>query len=297
MYLLLIVSIVFATLNNVALQYPTKTGKGFNPFLFNIIVALVWVPILFIYNAGIQSATVNTFVFGLLYGLVFTGFIFFKCKAMSNGPISITALIGCSSFVITTIFNAIYWKESIGFFEAAGIVVALIAIILSNIDFKRNSRQKETSSLKWKIYSLFFFLFAGSTGIIFRFHQNVDAENTNEMMIIAASVSVLILFAIWLIGGGLKKTEENKKTQFDRVIFIVALVCGILSCVYNRLNIYLAGAMPSVLFFPIFNCSVILLSLCCGCFNYKEKLTLQKTVGVFLGVVAVSLISRFFGIC
>ena len=297
MYLLLTVSIVFATLNNVALQYPTKKDIGFNPFLFNVIVALVWFPILFIYNGGIRNVTFNTCIYGLIYGFVFTGFIFFKSKAMSSGPISLTALIGCSSFVITTIFNAIYWKESIGFFEAAGIVVALIAIILSNIDFKRNSRQKETSSLKWKIYSLFFFLFAGSTGIIFRFHQNVDAENTNEMMMIAAIISVLIFIIIWLIGGGLKKNDADEKPKFGWIILIVALICGVLSCVYNRLNIYLSGAMPSVLFFPIFNCSVILLSLCCGCIMYKEKLTIQKAVGVFLGVVAVSLISRFFGTC
>ena len=69
------------------------------------------------------------------------------------------------------------------------------------------------------------------------------------------------------------------------------VACGIAGCVYNRLNIFLAGQLPSVVFYPTFNGSVILISTLCGLIFFKEKLKAQQAIGIAAGAAALMLAS------
>ena len=64
---------------------------------------------------------------------------------------------------------------------------------------------------------------------------------------------------------------------------IFAVLSGCLSCLYNRLNIYLSGALDAVIFFPAFNGGVIIASTLLGVICLKEKLSRWQTAGIFLG--------------
>ena len=249
-----------------------------------------------------------TVLYGAGYGLLMAGFLFFKMKAMTAGPILLTSLLGCSSFILTTIFNTVYWKENMDVFSVIGMLLMLIALYLITIkDRKTQAEEGEKRVLVgWMIYCIFFLLFAASTGIIFKFHQTYDKSNTNQMMIVAAIVAVLTFLSLYGLSMMFSRQEKIAKTENSQEVktskkegcallgFMIA--AGVVSCVYNRLNVYLTGMLPSVLFFPIFNGAVIMLASIAGVFIFKEKLTKRQVMGVGCGVLAIILISHFFGL-
>ena len=69
---------------------------------------------------------------------------------------------------------------------------------------------------------------------------------------------------------------------------------GLFGCVYNRLNIFLAGRLPSVVFYPTFNGAVILLSTLCGLLLFRERLRARQTIGMIAGIAALLLASGAF---
>ncbi|MBO5223179.1 MAG: EamA family transporter [Clostridia bacterium] len=298
---ILVLSVVFAGLNNIILRYLANTKLKYNPFLFNSIMMLVWILIL-LCMGGIKGANGTTVLYAFLYGLITCGFIFFKNAALTNGPISITSLIGGSSFIFTTIFNSIYFKDDVKIIQIIGMVVMVIAVLLVNFPQKTG----EKTTLKWKILCAIFFVFAGLVGIIFRFHQIDDKAHTNEMMIMASAFATIMLLIMYGVSKLIQKaknsktelvTEEEKPTAKSVwAIIAFAVASGIVSCVYNRCNIFLSGAMPTILFSPIFNGALILVSFVAGLVLFKEKATVVKIVGFSLGIVAIICFSGIFGL-
>ena len=181
----------------------------------------------------------------------------------------------------------------------------LIAVVVINFPQKSSENVKEKISIKWMICCLFFFIFSASVGIIFKMHQNADADNTNEMMIIAATVSTVFFLLLFSVNALIKKSRMHspeKQGQHIRAIdksfflsFGIAICCGLFGCVYNRLNIYNSGVLPSMLFFPIFNGGVIILSFLSSWLFFKEKPTRLQFIGCIIGLIAVVVNSHVFG--
>ena len=67
-------------------------------------------------------------------------------------------------------------------------------------------------------------------------------ELADDMMFIAAAVMLVCYFICSIFTGAFK--PETEKSPQGKFIFF-ALLCGLLSCLYNRLNIFLAGKMAS----------------------------------------------------
>lgn len=293
-------SVLFAVCNNVFLHILSDKKITYNPFAFNGFITLLWLVILFAYNRGRFAGTTVTFIYGAVYGCMLTGFIFFKSMAMSSGPVSLASLIGCSSFIVTTVFNAIFWKEKITFFNVAGIILMIVSVFL--VTYRKRSDADGALTLKWKIYCALFFLFSAGTGIVFRLHQSADAGNTNEMMIVSAAFATALLFAVYgarLLGK--KKPAAAAECALSRkkqlaVYAAVTVACGAFSCLYNRINIYLSGAMQSTVFFPVFNGGVVILSFFAGWAFFKEKPNALKIIGSVAGFIAIILSSRIFGL-
>ena len=306
--LLLIVSIFAAVCNNVILHLLSTKNIRYNPFLFNAGGSLVWI-ILLLCIGGQGIYTPTTVLYGVVYGIVMVGFLFFKMQAMTTGPILVASLLGCSSFVLTTVFNAVYWKENINAFEVSGILLMLVALYLITMKApcgQRTEENKKKFRRVWIIYCIFFFLFAASVGIIFKFHQTYDRENTNEMMIVSSFVSATIFLLVYFISKIFSKKGEPEKSETvpvaevkkERAVLMGLMVAaGAISCVYNRLNVYLVGVLPSALFNPVFNGSIIMLASVAGRIVFKEKLTKQQIIGMCCGLLAIILISNFFGLC
>lgn len=287
MYLLLLAPIFAASLNSVLLHKANISGKG-SVYTFNLFSSLLWCVLLFAVNLGKITLNFEILLWAIIYGVVQTLFIFLKTNAMNSGPVSITTLIGNSSLLISVVFSFIVWNEPIGVIKFIGILFLLLALVLCT--YKKSGN--EPVSKKWLFYTIFFLIFAASVGLVFKaFSKTSVKAMADDMMFISAVVMSVSFFILSLITGGFKTIKEKSFNIKPFIIFSVA--SGILSCLYNRLNIFLSGELDAVIFFPCFNGGVILLSTVLSVISCKEKLTPRQIIGIIIGVLAISIIGIF----
>lgn len=284
-YLLLCLSILFASANNLLLhRFGNRAlDSPGGVLLFNAAVSGIWVIILggtAIVSGGLRFDA-GSVCWGILYGVVTAAFLFFKMQAMATGPVSLTAFIGCASLLISTGFGVFVLGEGAGVLQTVGVAILMIALFLV-VSPKNDHGEKS-----WKLWCSGFFTCSAAVGIIFKLHQRSgSASKINEMMFAAALTSVL-LFTV--MSFAVSEKHRPKPIPVTAVGYLIA--CGIAGCVYNRLNIFLAGQLPSVVFYPTFNGSVILISTLCGLIFFKEKLKARQAVGIAAGAAALMLAS------
>ena len=281
MICLLLFSIIFASLNSVLLHKTKITNN--DVFTFNFLCAAVWCVVLFIANGFELQINKSVLVWGIIYGATQALFILFKTLAMNSGSVSITTLVGNFSLVISVLFCFVVWGETISLLDIVGLVLLMLGIILST-----NKGSSNASSAKWPLYLILFLVFAAAVGISFKaFSKTGNSEYAGDMMIVAAVVMLIAYAVICLLT---KKRNNDDSGKINKEFIIFALVSGVLSCIYNRLNIYLSGALNAIIFFPAFNGGVIMLSTVLSIVLLKEELNIKKAIGILLGVAGICII-------
>ncbi len=286
-YLLLCLSILFAASNNLLLHKFGNRGLDGLPgvLLFNAAISGVWILIL----GGLAAVTgglgfdAGSVGWGILYGCVTAAFLLFKMQAMASGPVSLTSFIGCASLLISTGFGVFVLGEGASGLQTVGVIILMIALFL--VVSPKNDQAGKT----WKLWCAGFFICSAAVGIIFKLHQrSVSAAKISEMMLVAAATSA-ILFAAMAFAA-----SKGRVKPLGKPVLPYLFACGIVSCAYNWLNIFLSGQLPSIVFYPTFNGSVILLSTLCGLFFFKEKLKTPQIIGIVAGAAALMLASGTF---
>lgn len=278
-YLLLAISILFALSNNILLHKHGGKEERSQTFLMNALISCIWLVVLLVLNKGLPNRSQTVVMFGLLYGLIQSAFLFFKMQAMATGPVALTTLIGNCSMIITTLLGAILWQEKITFLQGLGMALLALALLLC-----MSKSAGEKLSLKWILYCVGFFTSTGLVGIVFKAFSKTGVSEVEDMMMIAASVMVICNLVFSKCVSGPKGTAGLSKRDYLYVV-----LCGVVSFGYNRINIYLTGVMDSIIFFPTFNGLVIILSLLFGFLLFREKITLKQAVGFGVGGLAILL--------
>lgn len=283
MYYLLGLSVLAASFNSIVLN-KAQVNKKTKIFAFNLIVSLVWCIILFVVSKGSIRLNVQVLFWGIAYGITQALFVLFKTAAMSSGSVSITTLIGNTSLLISVFVSLLIWKETISVIDVLGLCLLLVSIFLCTY-----KKTEASYTSKWKYYAVFFLIFAAGVGIVFKaFGKSGNLEYCGDMMFVSALVMVICYLVACLFTGGwhLKNAASGEKSKF----VIYAIACGSLSCLYNRLNIFLSGSMDAIIFFPVFNGGVVLLSALFSVLLCKEKLAQKQKIGLLIGIIAISVI-------
>lgn len=288
--ILLSVSIFFAVANNAILHSLNNKGlRGIGDvLLFNAFVSLIWILILSILNKGFNISAVS-WLWGIIYGSVTAAFLLCKMKAMSTGPASVTSFIGCSSLLISTAFGLIYFNEKVTAVQIIGVVLLITALFLTTA--KSGSLNSINAEKSWFIWCILFFLCSGTTGIIFKLHQSSTARGEVNQMMLAAAITSTALFFASSFFMKLKNKSDKWFLYISVKIALFVVICGIVSCGYNRINITLSGMLPSIIFFPLFNGSVIFLTSLAAVAIFREKITKCQTMGISIGIIALLLAS------
>lgn len=282
---MLCLSILFAAANNLLLHKFGNRGLDGTGgvLLFNAAISGVWVVLLggaAMISGGLRFDA-GSVGWGILYGVVTAAFLFFKMQAMATGPVSLTAFIGCASLLISTGFGVFVLGEGASVLQTVGVALLMLSLFL--VVSPKNDQARKS----WKLWCAGFFACSAAVGIIFKLHQrSASATKINEMML-AASLTSALLFTVMSFAV----SEKHRPKPIPRAAGGYLIACGIAGCVYNRLNIFLAGQLPSVVFYPTFNGSVILISTLCGLLFFKEKLKAQQAVGIIAGAAALMLAS------
>lgn len=283
MYYVLGLSILTASFNSIVLN-KAGVSKKETVFKFNFLCSLVWCVILFFTNNCTLHLNSQIVLWGVLYGTAQICFLLSKTGAMSTGSVSVTTLIGNSSLLISVFVSMSLWKETVTFVDITGLLILCISIFLCTYK-KAESGYKKS----WKYFIILFFVFAASVGIIFKaFGKAGNLSYCGDMMLFSAIIMTITSFIISLFVKA--SSAKNQNTEAKRKFLIYAFASGVLSCLYNRLNIFLASSIDGIIFFPAFNGGVTLLSTLLSVIFLKEKLLLPQKIGLIAGTVSICII-------
>ena len=222
-----------------------------------------------------------TALMALAFALVIAISQFFSLRALAIGPMSFTTFIQGSSLVIPTLVGAFIWHERISVYQ-----LILIAVLIWAMALALNAKGG-TFHWKWFLYTVISALFCGGIGVLQTVHQL--SEHSGELfsfLRLAFLFSVVFNLILWPISA--RKTPSNFSIRSGAAL--QALATGVFWGCVHAINLYLAGAMPKVIFFPTVNGGLIFLSLIASLVFFGEKLTRRQWVGVVIGTVALSLI-------
>ena len=290
MPILLAISILFAVANNMLLHGVKDKGlRGLGDTLFfNALVSAVWIVILLVMNKGFVISA-QAWQWGMAYGTVMAAFLLCKMQAMATGPVSVTSFIGCSSLLIATAFGVVYFRERVSTVQLIGVALLLFALFLATVGAQSKADHQAKGSRSWPLWCVLFFVCSGATGIIFKLHQSSSVRNEIDGMMLAAAVTATVLFV--LASLLVQRKADRSLPRVPRSAWLFVAACGVVSCGYNRLNIRLSGALPSILFFPAFNGAVILLSSLLAAILFREKINRRQAAGIAVGIAALVLVS------
>lgn len=283
MICLLLLSIIFASFNSVLL-HKAKIARN-DIFKFNLLCSVVWCACLFIANGFRLHINKSVLLWGVVYGVTQALFILFKTLAMNSGSVSLTTLVGNFSLVLSVLFCFIVWGEEISPLDIVGLALLLLGIVWS-----ANKESSAAASGKWPLYLIFFLTFAAAVGISFKaFSKAGQSENAGNMMLVASLV-MLIAYAVICLSVKKRHSTLPDSRGIDKGFILYALASGLLSCAYNRLNVFLTGELDAIIFFTAFNGGVIMLSTVLSVVLLKEKLNCKKSIGILLGIAGICLI-------
>ncbi len=283
---LLVLSVVAASLYSMILHKVDFKENG-SVFLLNLMCSAVWCVCLLIANGFRFHPDGNILLWGTIYGMTQALFILFKAKAMNEGAVSLTTLIGNCSLIISVFACPFLWHESVSSADIIGLAVLMFGIFLTTY---RSESSNFRSKKKWLIYALFFLIFSAAVGLIFKAFSKSSSGHAGDMMIVASVVMLLSYVIICLINGDFRKKLPPLLREHAKTFLITALIAGVLSCVYNRLNIYLSGEMIGAVFFPCFNGGTVVLSTLLGVSLFHEKLSKMQLIGIVFGIGGICII-------
>lgn len=294
-YALLLLSLAVALANTMARNAFSKNyaSSAQEYHCFNAasnLISMIVLAVIAVAAGRLMIPSFFTVGLALLYGTLTAVAAWLSLRALKLGSMSYTTVIGASSMIIPALSGMIFWKESVSVSQISGVILMLVSL---NFAVGR-SQEKSKMTAEWMICCLGSALLSGGIGVLQKIHQSsVYADELNMFL----SLSFLISFIVSVVQ--VFATRQTGDVCCKRSIHVTAwiILCvtgGICVALANQINLYLAGAMDSMIFFPVVNGGGLLLTVGTGVIFLKERFSSRQTVGMVLGIVSVLLLCGIF---
>ena len=228
----------------------------------------------------------NWFYYTLALGALFI--IVFNLMAITtqHNGLSVVSVATKMALVIPIAFGLWYYKEPLGPFKAAGIVLALIAVYLVAV-------KKDSSIILQKknlVFPVLVFLGSGLIDTSLNFLQN-DFITDKSLIPLFSSTIFMTAGVIGILVLVAQKIKGVLVLEFKNII------AGIVLGIPNYFSIYfLVKALRSDLFdssgiFTINNVGIVIISTLLGIVFFKEQLSVKNWIGITLAVISIALVS------
>ena len=128
-----------------------------------------------------------------------------------------------------------------------------------------------------------------------KIHQSSNFKGELSAFLIIAFLfsAVYSLVSAFL---GCKKGQKITVMQSSKVkkLFLFSVICGAGIAFCNHINMYLAGVMQAIIFYPVVNGASMLLNTIAGVALWREKLSAKQWIGLVTGGAAIILLCGIF---
>ena len=287
-YLLTLMSVLMETVKNVfsndfsknCLKNNTDIYK-FNTFMYAGSLAVL-LGILFVKGCTISFYTV---CMAFLFTLASSGMQSTLLRALRHGPLSFVNFIQTSGgIVLPSLFGAIFLKQGISGIQIAALPILLISLAMV-MDLKKGDGS--VSVRKWLPGAAMSMLWCGVVGILQTLFQTSEhKEELYGFLTITFLMIVLLNLIPWKIAE--KKEPANFSVRSKAIVQPV--VSGLFMGIVNIVNLFLAGVMPTVIFFPIINGGLLIMTVLAAVIFFRESLRTVQWLGILVGIVAMCML-------
>ncbi len=303
---------------NVSASVFTKLNskRGGDSALFNFFRALV--PFLAFGAAALAfggKITARTALFGAAYGACLAGSTVCGYFALACGPMGITSAVATFSLVPVTVFCVIFRGEPLTAIKAAGIIFALVSLVVMNAEKPRADFTKR----KWLTLALSTLLLNAACQIII-----VVAGGDGGGITFTACAQIVPFFAFgtaFLISTIKKRSArppENPELQPAEVFAAIdkearlseepeglptvgtkayagkaavfGAVAGVTTASSAFVTFLLAASSQGSVLFPLVSVINLIGVFLVGTFLFKEKPTAKRIIAIALAIAAIALL-------
>ena len=228
-----------------------------------------------------------SFAYGAAFAVGFTAAIYGSIAAAACGPVSLTALFSSFGLAIPTLYGVFFLHEELAPTGIIGLIALCASLVLVN--WSRGNQEKLSS--KWLILALIGFAGNGCCSLMQKLHQTVyPGQYAGDLLI--SGMLLVTLFSLLIF---LKAAQKDRKPDGKLPVSGLSMRLGVPSGIFNALvnfgMVYLSARLPAALLYPTVSAGSIALSFVVMRFVYREKLSLIKQLGFFLGFAAVILMN------
>jgi drug/metabolite transporter (DMT)-like permease len=263
----------------------------FQAIVFNYITCVVTGSIVngsFPVNA--EAMSTPWFKWACVMGVLFVSIFNIIGITTQKIGVAVASVANKLSLIIPVVLSVYLYGETVQGWKLTGVILALLAVVLTCYQSKEQEAGKEAAIRKWE-YVLPFVLFIGS-GLLDALinhvqKQYVTEENKNAYLIsgfLSAAVIGSLLLVFQYITGRQKFAVKN-------------LLAGIIIGVPNYFSIWClvrflkVSPWQSSASIPVNNMGIVLFSSVVAWLFFKEKLSKLNWAGIALSLVAIYLIA------
>ena len=201
-------------------------------------------------------------------------------KGYKKTSVAFMTLCHAAGMIIPCVIGHFFWLEKLSILSVVGILLTMTSIVLLK-DSKTDKKKIKTVGI---VIGIVVFLTSGGVmvaqklmGLYFA-GQSIGAYNFYSFIV---AFFILCFFA--------KSKNIDKKSK--KAVLICSMGSAVSLSIISIVMTKMAGSVPSVVLFPLFN-GLGIIFVCVGSvFVFKEKLSIKNVVGLLLGVCGLCLVN------
>lgn len=223
-----------------------------------------------------ENSCILAALLGLITGNFYLNAFIYYQKGINKSGIALSGMFSRLGVLIPTLFAVLIWQEIPSYQQYGGILLAILSIILVNLNF--DSQKK--GNINTVLLLLFFTTGMGLLGNkIFQRYAMLELKN-------------LYLFFVFFTAFILSmRIVRQKKQPFQRRDIMVGACVGFFNLLTNFFLILALSEIKASVAFPVFSAGSILLMTFGGLIVFKEQLQKKDMVAMGLTIIAIVFIN------
>lgn len=229
------------------------------------------------------------FPYTLLIGVFFISIFFAIGETAQKLGVSVSMVAAKLSVVIPILFAVIWYDETLGFVQIAGILISLTAVYLIS---RKEGHAEKHGKLAY-VLPLVVFLGSGVIDTSFNYiTKNWNADNADSHF---GAYTVTTAFSFAFVIGTLVMVyllATGKQTlQVKNILWGIALGLPNYFSMFFLVKTLSHFSSGSAIIFPINNIGIVALSALVSVYFFAEKMSKQNLAGLALAALAIILIA------
>lgn len=224
---------------------------------------------------------------GVLLGILFIVTFALYSLATEKSGLAIATSVARISLVIPFVFSWLYWKESPGAFQLAGLPVAVFSLVLLSAARRSVAAPGQRTSLAATLTLISLFVAAGATDTSLKlFEESFSGSVSRPIFLFAVFGSAFVIGSLAVVS---RRRRDEGVT--GKLVLIYGVVLGLVN--FGSVEFFLAALseLPGTVAFPFNHVAIVLGGTVLGVAVWSESLNRYNMFGLVLAAVALVLLT------